>query len=114
MPSEFEQDWSDGPTDTLLEKFGESVSYTPRGGAATTITAVIVRRPLQVVDEMHGPVIEYARSAWISRSDAPTLNINGDALSCRARIEDAANSAFRLSALLNQAAGMWHVSLTSL
>ena len=44
MSSTFDSTYTDGPLVGLISQFGESISYTPSGESAETITAIVHRQ----------------------------------------------------------------------
>jgi hypothetical protein len=63
--------------------FGETVVYTPSGGAAVSIKACVFRRGLQKLDPRNSaPIPYYPVVVEVDTVDVPTVTVNEDKISC--------------------------------
>ena len=101
--------------------FEEDVIYTPSGGSAKTISAIIYRDGLtstntsrRVGGETQSKMRNYAISISIS-TDATegieTITVNEDFVALKRRVNDAANSNFRVSGIMEDDEGAWLLGL---
>jgi len=95
--------------DPLQTAFGETVSYTPRGGVARNITAVVDREPIQPLPEspqgLRPNVIVWVDNDATTGIDVTTLDTGGDTMSFPKRIGDTA-STWSILKLVSQDNGM--------
>lgn len=93
--------------------FGESVSYTPSGGSPVTRNAVI-RRRVTPRDMNRGSVESPINTfeVWIA-NDATTgvasVKAGFDTVAFKKVLSDAANTTFRVTKILHQDPGAWHL-----
>lgn len=101
----------------------ETVSYTPQGGAAKTIPAIIIRPTIGV--EGHGgppsptntPTIKIANDA---DDGVTTVKERFDTVAFKKNLDDAVVTSFRVDKILGQDngitsedGGMWHLAVTA-
>ena len=109
-------------TDIFLDAgFQEDVIYTPEGGSAKTISAIIYRDGLtstntsrRVGGDSQSKMRNYAISIHIA-TDATegieTITVNEDFVALKRRFNDAANSDFRVSGIIEDDEGAWLLGL---
>lgn len=104
--SAFESDFADNLAE-LVDCFGESVSYTPQGGSAKQIVAIIDRHER---DEMgpSGLRVEQSFGLWVMRSDIDSARV-GDTVSLRKRAGDSADTTMRVVRVMDQIGAGWHL-----
>ena len=64
---------------SLLDRFGESIAYTPSGGAAATITAVVDRDTVAVEPSDDGTYTVHRMTIHVRTSDVATRTLELDA-----------------------------------
>ena len=78
MTSTFDTNWtaSSGPRASLLAYFGETITYTPRGGSGSSITAVVNRDAIEDVLDDRGDHTIKTVLVTISQADvaAPAVD----------------------------------------
>lgn len=92
---------------------GETISGTPSGGAATSITAVVERGEIQTMGPSGVLRNEYSVAIFVTRAEWPTLTLGVDTFTLKKRITDSSTTTMRAAKLLDDAqdgAG-WHVEL---
>lgn len=109
--STFETRFRDFPAERLLAEFGETVTYTPSGGSATSITAIVRREALQSFPEDRSSRVEYGLNVWVSSDDVPTVVVQGDTVAIEKRRGSGETDTFKVKAILSQTGGMWKLSL---
>ena len=101
--------------------FQEDVIYTPSGGSAKTISAIVYRDGLtstntsrRVGGDTQSKMRNYAISIHIA-TDATegieTITVNEDFVALKRRFNDAANSDFRVSGIIEDDEGAWLLGL---
>lgn len=97
---------------TMMAFEGEDVTYTPKNGTPVTIKAVINRQPLGTRGADGGRILTYDFEATVQRSDVTSLNIGGDTLAFKKRLQDAAAVTMFIKKIISQEAGMVRVGLS--
>lgn len=110
MTTEFDELFADGgPADSLLAQFGESITYTPIGGSAATVTAIVTRRPAV---EISGTRVEVPVEFMVKQADVPTLSLGRDRVWIKRAKQDAAADEFRVvGPILSQDGGMYRLKV---
>lgn len=67
--SRFGADFADWAHPALLEEFGRSVNYTPAGGAAAAVTAIVRELESTEAENEDGPVVVYRLQVEFQDSD---------------------------------------------
>lgn len=102
----------DGEAFTDTDAFGETVTYTPAGGQAVTIKAVVVRDPPEAQDVI-GNVRTPVMDVWI-RNDSTygrtSINTGGDTITVAYR-NGGTTAAYAVRHVLDQDNGMWHLRI---
>lgn len=111
--TELQDDFSNTVDDAM---FGESMTYTPTGGAATAVIGFIYRRRLRSRQQRNdgaagSSVIEYAIEIAISKADIATVTVNADTVQVYQNIGDAAKKTYRVAAVISQDPAVWHLGL---
>lgn len=112
MASDFDSVFAATAVPRLMDFFGESVTYTPKGSSAQTVTAIIERRTLENAGPISDSAYQYQVSAWIPKNDVSSVTVGGDTIACKKRNGDAANTTYTVRAILNQTGDVWHLALT--
>lgn len=116
MPSAFDELFATAGFPDLLDNFGEPVIYTPRGGSAVSITAIVTRenvRPYEVNGKIITPrfVVRVHNSATTGIA-LETLNTGGDKLSLKDRPTSSTPTERTVLALLSSDSGVVEVALS--
>lgn len=91
------------------ETMGEDITYTPSGGSASTITAIVIRG--QLVEKGRGQVVQQMEII-VSMDDVPTVKTNGDRVALKRNRDDAANSTMTVTHVVNQDGNAWRLVVT--
>lgn len=92
--------------------FGEPVTYTPRGGSALSINAVVVRRLPDAVEESvsgFAPVMEIYIANDATKG-VTAVDTGGDVVAVADRIGGTARS-HPVAKVIDQDHGFWHLGL---
>jgi hypothetical protein len=106
--------------DIFLESgFEESISYTPSGGSAKTIDAVVHRQGASQITAS-GPggrmstIRKYEIEIWISThatTGIASITPIEDKVALKRRLEDATDTTFQVAGVIDSDAGCWHLGL---
>jgi len=107
----------------LASGFQEDIIYTPSGGAAKTIKAIVYRDGAgyttpsgRTGGESQSKSRNYNISIHISNdatNGIATITVKEDAVKCKRRYSDSANSTFLVSGIIQDDEGAWHLGLKS-
>lgn len=111
MPSSFDTLYNSVAHAPLQSRFGETVSYTPTGGAASSISAIVERGQMRSVSPQTGIIYEYELAVWVSTDDVAALTVGADTIAAKRRVTDASNTTFVVKALDQQSGSMLHLIL---
>lgn len=92
----------------ILPQFAETVTYTPKGGSAVSISAIVLRDPVSPAG-LNMP--RRAREIVVSKTDVPTVNTGGDTVSILPMPDSAATVPYRIGAIAESHAGGWRLLL---
>lgn len=67
----------------MLARFGEDVTYTPSGGSASTIKAMVFRDVLSPVSADQTNRVEYGLHIWVSSDDVSDPIVNADSVALK-------------------------------
>lgn len=95
----------------LLDQFAETVTYTPSGGSATSIDAILIRQQVETIGGMGEVGHRTSITAWMRESDVSTLAKNADTIAYKVSTTDAASVTSKVMEVLERTAGMVHVRL---
>lgn len=101
----------DGLDRAVLPMHGETVTYTPSGGSATAITAIVERDPVDTVPTDRGNQPRRARRIRVSKSDVATVTIGADTVLVKTMADDASYTTYSVGAILEDHAGAWLLDL---
>lgn len=93
----------------LQGQFGESVTYTPKGGVATAIAATVIRIEAQELGP-GGLRIEEQHELWVSSSDISNAR-RGDSVALLKKSSDLATTTMQVTRVIANASGWWHLAL---
>jgi hypothetical protein len=113
--AELQADFANTVDDAM---FGESITYTPTGGAATAVTGFVYRRRLRSRPQRNdgaagSSVVEYAIEVAISKADIDTVTLAADTVALCANIGDSATKTYRVAAVIAQDPAVWHLGLAA-
>lgn len=106
--SDFETMFGDGPVDDLFDVMAESITYTPLGGAALSITAIVEHEPLDVRGP-DGARIEGVRVVTVMRADVAEAK-RGDSVTIPHKV-GGTNISCRVTEILGQNGAAWRLAL---
>ena len=106
--SSIHQDGLDG---VVLPTFGETVTYTPDGGAAVSVTAIVERDAVDTVPTDRGLMPRRIRRIRVSKTDVATVTIGGDTVAIKTMVDDASATTYRVGAILEDHGGAWLLDL---
>lgn len=110
MPSLHDTRFGELSCPRLLARFGETVTYTPSGGSATSITALVFREVLAPVPTDPTSRVEYGYAIWVQSSDVSNPVIGTDTVALkRHRGESATHT--RTVRARKQENGGWRLEL---
>lgn len=109
--STFASNYADFAGGRLADYFGESVTYTPSGGSATSIQAILTRQQVETIGNMGDGAYAYSVTAWIRKADVPTLTIRKDTIAFKVNTWDAATVTRVIQECVEQTADMYLVRL---
>lgn len=95
----------------LADHFGESVTYTPASGSASTIRAILTRQQVETIGNMGDGAYAYSVTAWLRKADVPTLTIRKDTIAFKVNTWDAATVTRAIQECIEQTADMYLVRL---
>ncbi len=93
----------------LLEQHGEPIVYLPRHGPSKQINAIVHRELLEPA--LPGESPQYAVRIQVARSDIGDLNIGGDQVEVKRRMEDEDGTRMRIVEVLSQDGGLWELAV---
>ena len=98
--------------------FEETITYTPDGGVASSITAVVDRGgakdvEIRVRGFSRSNARRYDMEIWISTSDVATVKVNADKVTLLARIGDTVPKTYVVKGIVDNDAGCWHLELAN-
>ena len=108
---------ADDMTDIFLEAgFEENIAYTPSGGVATTIEAIVDRGGSRQTKVRTRPGAEmdnrsFAIEIWIAVNDIASVTLDEDKVELAARIGDTATLKYRVRGVIDNDLGAWHLGL---
>jgi hypothetical protein len=111
MASTFEQRFQDGPLERLLEHFAETVTYTPKGGSAQSISAIIERERRGATGPLGQARIVWKITVWISAADVAMVTPGGDTISLAEMRGDSTNKTFTVKDVIDQRGGAWRLQV---
>lgn len=82
MPTAFETAFAASPAKGLLAYHGEDVTYTPSGGAARTIKAIIDRNPPEPIPGVAGSLSRFAAATIAIGTTALSTTTDTDGFGC--------------------------------
>lgn len=98
---------------TLNRHLGESVTYTPKGGVAKAINAIVTRDPVQYAGA-NGQVVALPRSIEVladATLGVATVNVGGDMVALKENVGDTANKTYTVRRIIDQTGGRWLLGL---
>lgn len=95
----------------LLRTFAESITVTPSGGSASTISAIVNRDGIGSVGPDGVTRLQYSVSIWVSQADYPCTPKTGETIACKRKRDDAANTSFTRFELVDQKGGSFHIGI---
>lgn len=95
----------------LLAQHGETVTYTPDGGDATSVSAIVYREPIESRGPDGNVRLEYALSIALSKADVATVTTGADTVALKKRSNSASDTTFRVTSIVEQSGGMWLLGL---
>ena len=110
MVSSFEQDAIDGLAPMFEAYHGEEIELEPKGQSARTVTAMVVRKPIESTGGLQNRDTQI--EVFIRRADYSGITLNGDVVRLKKRIEDQTDTEFTVTKLLDQSAGFWHLGVS--
>jgi hypothetical protein len=101
----------------LTSGFEENVIYTPSGGSAATIAAIVQRdRPAEERNNAPGSVggseRRYPIEITVSATDVATVTPHNDVVQIYAKVGDATRKSYRVASIISQDDGAWQLGLT--
>lgn len=109
--STFSDIHQDGLDNAVIPMYGESVTYTPDGGAAVTITVIVERDPVDTIPTDRGNMPRRARRIRVSKTDVATVTIGGDTVAVKTMADDATATTYRVGAILEDHGGAFLLDL---
>lgn len=91
--------------------FGEAVTYTPTGGAATAIEAIVIRQQVETIGGMGEVGHRMSITAWVRQSDVPNLTKNADTIAYKVSTDDAASVPGKIMEVIERTGGMVYLRL---
>lgn len=115
MPSVFDQRFGETAFYQLLAQFGESVTYTLRGGEERTFNAIIEREPPALLGS-DGDVVTYAflvrfrndATDAVARSE---INVGGDLITLVPKLGSASTDTYQVLRVVSQDSGVVQVAV---
>lgn len=95
----------------LSDMYGETVTYTPDSGSATSISVIVERDAVDTVPTDRGNVPRRARRIRVSKTDVATVTIGGDTVAVKTMADDATATTYRIGAILEDHGGVWLLDL---
>ncbi|MFH1385112.1 MAG: hypothetical protein ABIH47_09170 [Candidatus Omnitrophota bacterium] len=95
-------------------EFAEVVTYTPHGGAAKSVKAIVDRGRLEPAAEDHGRVLGSSVEILIANdADYGVVSVNkgNDAVALKKTLDDESDTVFFVADVLSHDEGMWHLLL---
>lgn len=109
--SQFATDFGAGGFDQLAEIFGETVTFTPRGGDARSITVIAHRRQRAQGASYGGNIVDvWAKIDAAEGISEAEMTLGGAKIAIAPSIGDTAKS-YVLRNLIEQDHGMWHLEI---
>src|SRR5574343_292898 len=93
------------------DDFAESITYTPSGGAAVTVSAIVNRNPLQTRGTDNNARLEFEIEIEVAVESVAAVILNGDTVALKKREGDTADTTFKVSHIVQQDSGMWRLGL---
>ena len=94
----------------LDSEFQELISYTPDGGSATSINAIVFRDGLEQFTTVHGlKAAQFKAVIVVSKTDITTVSTQSDKASFTL---NGATEVFRVRAILQEDQGAFYLGLT--
>lgn len=109
--SQFDSLFATFAAPVLTENMGESVTYTPATGTASTIRAIIIREQAQAVGSMGDVAYRYSVTAWVRKADIATLTVRKDTIAYKVNSWDASTVTRVIEECIQQTADMYFVRL---
>lgn len=99
--------------DTIISEMDDSVetvTYTPKGGTATSISAILFRAP-PVLEEGRRQVSPKSTNirVYFRKSDVADVNINSDTIAFKRHIGDSSTETFKVRGIVKQDVGSFTV-----
>jgi hypothetical protein len=94
----------------MLPDMGESITYTPSGGQATTIKAVVNRG--YIVDVGDPSVLDYEISISVSRDDIAAVVVGADTVAIKRDLDDSSATTMTVRKILDQSGGAWLLAVS--
>lgn len=91
----------------LLRTHGETVYYTPAGGARTAITAIVHRDAI----EADNAQLRYPVELEVPMADVASVSVGGDLIELAKRVGDSALTSFRVHEILDQDGALWRLGV---
>jgi hypothetical protein len=94
--------------------FGETITYTPSGGSAKSIAALVDRTPLRPTEHGGQTVPQNMTEIWIinnATTGVASVKPGFDTVALKAKLSDAATTTMRVTKLLYHDAGTWRLEV---
>ena len=91
---------------SLVDIFGEPITYVPHGGTATTISAVVTRQPSQVQSTNGMAFALNTMEIEVSRDDVPTVVERMDKVRFPRHVGDANTQEFTVTKIVAEDPGL--------
>ena len=112
MGSAFDTLHAEALDDVILPQFAETVIYTPKNGTAVSISAIVIRDPVDGAATDRGATTRRPRELVVSITDVATPNSGGDTFGIKPMASDTTNVTYRLGGIAEQHAGGWRLLLS--
>lgn len=96
------------------DEFAETIAYTPKGGAAKSIKAIVERKRISPASEDTGRTLIDQVEIFIANDatyGVTSINKGGDTVSLPERI-GGSNITWSVTDILSQDPGIWHLLIT--
>lgn len=95
----------------MLPVLGDSVTYTPSGGSATTIYAIVNRDGIVVDGVNPGDILNFVTTIQVSKADVTTVTKNVDTVALKRNSDDASDTTMTVQSIIDESGGMWHLEV---
>lgn len=111
MSTDFDNLFAAYAAPALFASDGETITITPSGGSASTVTRRVIRDPLQPVGPTAETMNDYPITVWVYQADLPTVTIGADTIAVGRRKGDSTLTTYTVKEILDQTGGQWHLRL---